>query len=120
MAGAFGTIAVGFLDPTDGLFYNGGNPGLLITQIYGVLALGCLGAIPLGVMALFMRRFDFLRCSPEEEEVGLDLFVFGLSAYQHVEDQSHLLKKGPFGGYRLKDTSALPNSYLEEGSKYMV
>lgn len=120
MAGAFGTLAVGFLDPTDGLFYNGGDPGLLITQIYGVLALAALGAIPLGVLSLFMRRFDFLRCSPEEEEVGLDLFVFGMSAYQHVQDQSHLLKKGPFGGYRLKDTSALPESYLDEGTKYMV
>jgi len=80
-AGAFGTIAVGFLDPTNGYFYTG-KLGLLWTQIVGVVALTALSAIPFGIMGLVMNYYDVLRTSDEEEEMGLDMYVFGLSAYK--------------------------------------
>ena len=80
-AGAFGTIAVGFLDPTNGYFYTG-KLGLLWTQTVGVVALTALSAIPFGIMGLVMNYYDVLRTSDEEEEMGLDMYVFGLSAYK--------------------------------------
>jgi len=80
-AGAFGTLAVGFLDPSQGLLYTG-DPGLLITQTYGVLALTALGAFPMLVLCVGLASFNMFRCHREEEEIGLDLYVFGLSAYK--------------------------------------
>jgi ammonia channel protein AmtB len=58
-----------------------GDPGLLITQTYGVLALTALGALPMLLLCVGLSSFDMFRTSVEEEEIGLDLYVFGLSAY---------------------------------------
>ena len=84
VTGAFGTIAVGLLDPTNGLLYSG-NPGLLYSQIIGVLSITALGAIPFALLSLVMTYFDVLRSDEEEEVVGLDLSVFGMSAYKDVQ-----------------------------------
>jgi len=94
-AGAFGTIAVGLLDPTNGYLYTG-KLGLLYTQIIGVVALTALSAIPFGIMGLVMNYYDVLRTSDEEEEMGLDMYVFGLSAYKQDQPMS--------GMHRLDET----------------
>ena len=80
-AGAFGTLAVGLLDPTEGLLYTG-KTGLMYSQIIGVTALAALSAIPFGLLSVVLSYYDCLRTSEEEELLGLDLYVFGMSAYK--------------------------------------
>ncbi len=87
--GVWGTLAVGlFADssaapvagPPDGLFA-GGGPGLLVTQLIGVVAAG--GYVFLVSLAAFgiVKAAMGLRVSEEEEIEGLDLGEHGITAY---------------------------------------
>ena len=78
--GALGTIMVGFLDRTNGLFYGGGG-AQLGSQIIGVLAIGAW-ALGLGfILFLVLKATVGVRVSRRIEEEGLDVYEHGESAY---------------------------------------
>jgi Amt family ammonium transporter len=78
--GALGTIMVGFLDTSNGLFY-GGGAAQLMSQIVGVLAIAAW-ALGLGFIVFFtLKKTIGVRVSRRIEEEGLDIYEHGESAY---------------------------------------
>jgi Amt family ammonium transporter len=78
--GALGTIMVGFLDTSNGLFY-GGGAAQLGSQVIGVLAVAAW-AIGLGFLVFYiLKKTIGLRVSRRIEEEGLDVYEHGESAY---------------------------------------
>jgi len=78
--GALGTIMVGFLDTSNGLFYGGGG-AQLGSQILGVLAIAAW-ALGLGFILFFILKSTIgVRVSRRIEEEGLDVYEHGESAY---------------------------------------
>jgi Amt family ammonium transporter len=78
--GALGTIMVGFLDTTNGLFY-GGGAAQLGSQLIGVLAVAAW-AMGLGFLVFFtIKKTIGLRVTRRIEEEGLDIYEHGESAY---------------------------------------
>ena len=90
--GAWGCIAVGLFHPIQGLFF-GGGPWLLITQIISVFALASLGFFPVYAITHTLNCFGVLRSSEEEEDMGIDLFLFKVAAYVHTDDDGPLMGK---------------------------
>jgi Amt family ammonium transporter len=84
-AGAWGCLAVGIFHPVDGLipkmFVGQFSPWLLISQTIGVVVIALLGSVPFYGMCLLLKHKGLLRTSKEEEEVGIDMWVFGMHAY---------------------------------------
>ena len=98
--GVWGTIAVGFFDVNNGLFYSG-NAELLGVQTLGLVTIVAWTAVcmtiffaaikfipvmvkyktvkPAEVFA-YAKTWNGLRCNPEEELVGLDISEHGLSS----------------------------------------
>lgn len=98
--GVWGTIAVGFFDVNNGLFYSG-NAELLGIQTLGLVTIVAWTAVcmtiffaaikfipvmvkyktvkPAEVFA-YAKTWNGLRCNPEEELVGLDISEHGLSS----------------------------------------
>jgi len=90
--GVWGTLAVGLLatqagslSTVDGLFY-GGGAGLLVTQLWGVLAVGGFTVIASGAAWLAIRATMGLRVSAAEELRGLDEGEHGMKSYILGED----------------------------------
>ncbi len=78
--GALGTILVGFLDTSNGLFY-GGGAAQLGSQVIGVLAVAAW-AIGLGFVVFLTLKYTIgVRVSKRVEEEGLDVYEHGESAY---------------------------------------
>jgi Amt family ammonium transporter len=78
--GALGTIMVGFLDTSNGLFY-GGGAAQLGSQLIGVLAVAAW-AMGLGfVVFITLKKTIGVRVSKRIEEEGLDIYEHGESAY---------------------------------------
>ena len=78
--GALGTILVGFLSTSNGLFY-GGGASQLGSQLIGV---GAVAAWAIGcgfVLFLILKATVGLRVSRRIEEEGLDVYEHGESAY---------------------------------------
>jgi len=78
--GALGTIMVGFLSTSNGLFY-GGGASQLGSQLIGV---GAVAAWAIGcgfVLFLVLKATVGLRVSRRIEEEGLDVYEHGESAY---------------------------------------
>ena len=78
--GALGTILVGFLSTSNGLFY-GGGAAQLGSQLIGV---GAVAAWAIGcgfVLFLILKATVGLRVSRRIEEEGLDVYEHGESAY---------------------------------------
>jgi Amt family ammonium transporter len=78
--GAMGTIMVGFLDTSNGLFYGGGaaQPG---SQLIGVLSVAAW-ALALGFILFFgLKKTIGVRVTRRIEEEGLDVYEHGESAY---------------------------------------
>jgi len=78
--GALGTILVGFLSTSNGLFY-GGGAAQLGSQLIGV---GAVAAWAIGcgfVLFLLLKATIGLRVSRRIEEEGLDVYEHGESAY---------------------------------------
>ena len=84
-SGAWGVVCVGLFAPDGGmlpeLLRGKFAGGLLLTQCIGMVALGLLGLIPTYAVCRLLAKYDMLRTSEEEEVMGLDLYVFQLSAY---------------------------------------
>ena len=79
--GIWGTLAVGLLDRTNGLFYGGGFHQLGV-QALGVVSIGCYIAVTMYLVFCALRATVGLRVTPEEEIMGLDVCEHGLtSAY---------------------------------------
>ncbi|MHB1419451.1 MAG: ammonium transporter [Bacillota bacterium] len=86
IGGIWGTIATGLfaskaINPAgaNGLFY--GNPGLVLTQLTGVIATVAFVAIGTMVILKAVGCVCKLRTTSEEEETGLDLSQHGEDAY---------------------------------------
>jgi Amt family ammonium transporter len=78
--GAMGTIMVGLLDTSNGLFY-GGGAAQLGSQLIGVLAIAAW-AMGLGfVVFITLKKTIGVRVSKRIEEEGLDVYEHGESAY---------------------------------------
>ncbi len=78
--GALGTIMVGFLDTTNGLFY-GGGAAQLGSQLIGVGAVAAW-AMGLGFLVFYiLKKTIGVRISKRIEEEGLDIYEHGESAY---------------------------------------
>ncbi len=78
--GALGTIMVGFLSTSNGLFY-GGGAAQLGSQVIGVLSIAAW-AMGLGFIVFFtLKKTIGVRVSKRVEEEGLDIYEHGESAY---------------------------------------
>lgn len=79
--GLFGTLAVGFFDYNNGLFYGGGTD-LIITQLMGIGAILLWTIVTMSVTFFIIKFTIGLRVSESEELEGLDPTEHGLpSAY---------------------------------------
>ena len=78
--GAWGLIAVGLFEPSGGLFY-GHGVWLLGTQIVGIVTIFSLGFWPIYGLCKLLNSYGILRASEEEESMGLDQYLFKVSAY---------------------------------------
>ncbi len=82
--GVFGTIAVGLFDGKEGLFTTG-QTHLLQIQTIGAVTISIWGLVIGYVVAKILKATVGLRVSPAEEEVGLDLALHGIPAYNELE-----------------------------------
>jgi Amt family ammonium transporter len=86
VCGAFGTLCVGLFatEASDywkqGLFY-GGGADQLVTQLFGVVAVGAFVAVAAGLLFLAIKATIGLRVSQEEELAGLDVLEHGAPGY---------------------------------------
>ncbi len=83
VCGAFGTLMVGLFSGSPdlpGLFY-GGDAGLLVSQLTGVLAIAAWAGVAGTVLFALLKYTIGIRVSAKEEEIGLDYFEHGEKAY---------------------------------------
>ena len=89
VCGVWGTLAVGLFARYDdgflgrdaaGLFYSGDGNQLLVQAILVAIVIAWT-LVTTGVLFATLRRFGWLRVSPQEEALGLDLTEHGVGAY---------------------------------------
>jgi Amt family ammonium transporter len=87
VGGVWGAIATGLfaskaVNPAgnDGLFF--GNPGLVVTQLIGIVATIAFAGIGTFIILAIVRAIFGLRVSPDDETLGLDLSMHSESAYE--------------------------------------
>lgn len=78
VCGAYGTIMVGLLSKSTGLFY-GKGPEQLGIQIIGVIAVAIFGTCASAIVMYILKCTIGVRVSAEEEQAGLDISEHGLS-----------------------------------------
>lgn len=83
VCGAYGTAMVGLMAVEGGLFY-GGSAALLTTQLIGVASVFAWTMVTAFILFSLIKATIGLRVSPEEEEMGLDLYEHGMEAYPGV------------------------------------
>jgi ammonium transporter, Amt family len=80
LSGAVGTIMVGFLSTSNGLFY-GGGAAQLVSQLIGVAAVAAW-ALGAGFILFAIMKYTIgIRVTKTIEEEGLDIYEHGESAY---------------------------------------
>jgi ammonium transporter, Amt family len=84
LCGIWGTLAIGFFDVSNGLFY-GGNVSLLGTQALGAGAVILWVAVSTGAVVYLVNKADSIRVSSEDELAGLDFSEHGSTAYELSE-----------------------------------
>ncbi|TYS15864.1 ammonium transporter [Rossellomorea vietnamensis] len=84
LCGIWGTLAIGFFDVSNGLFY-GGDLSLLGTQAIGVGAVILWVAASSGAVIYLLNKADNIRVSSEDELAGLDFSEHGATAYELSE-----------------------------------
>lgn len=77
--GTWGTLAVGFFDYKDGLFYGGGVHHLAI-QCLGILCIAGWTIITMTIVFTVLKKTIGLRVTAEEEIEGLDSTEHGLES----------------------------------------
>lgn len=82
--GVFGTIAIGIFDLKDGLFATG-DTHLLLIQMIGTVIISVWGLVIGYGLANVLKATVGLRVSAIEEEIGLDLALHGIPAYNELE-----------------------------------
>ena len=79
--GLWGTVAVGFFDYNNGVFYGGGFHQLGV-QVLGVVCIAAYTAVAMTIVFTILKHTIGLRVSAEEEIMGLDIAEHDLaSAY---------------------------------------
>ncbi|MCP1123361.1 ammonium transporter [Bacillus sp. 3103sda1] len=82
--GAFGTIAVGLFDMSDGLLTTG-HFSLLAVQLLGAIVVSVWGILGGIFIAKLSEKTVGFRVSEREEEEGLDMSYHGIPAYNELE-----------------------------------
>lgn len=77
--GFFGTLAVGFFDYKDGLFYGGGLHHLGI-QCLGIICIAAWAVLTISLLFFVLKKTIGVRCSLAEEIEGLDTTEHGLES----------------------------------------
>jgi len=88
--GVWGTIAVGFFHPEQGLFFTGSFT-LVWVQTLGSAAIVVMTTVPVYFLCLWLERMHILRVSPEEEARGLD-HKFGSAASSYMLQKNQRLR----------------------------
>jgi Amt family ammonium transporter len=83
VAGLVGTVGIGFLATSGGLFYGGGAAQLLVQVVIALFAMVWSGVLTL-VIALVLRYTMGWRIAAEDEVDGIDLVEHGETAYEFV------------------------------------
>ncbi|MGH3331609.1 MAG: ammonium transporter, partial [Nocardioidaceae bacterium] len=104
VAGLVGTISIGFLATTNGLFYGGGFQQLVVQVVIALFAIAWSGAFTL-VIALALKYTMGWRISDEDEVEGIDFAEHGETAYDFASRS----------GSRPSSSSTLPNAVKTEG-----
>lgn len=81
VAGLVGTVAIGLLATSGGLFYGGGVAQLVVQTVIAVFALLWSGACTL-VVALALKHTMGWRVADEDEVEGIDFVEHGETAYE--------------------------------------
>lgn len=89
VGGLIGTVAIGFLSTSTGLFYGHGLAQLASQVIVALVALIYAGVLTL-VIALVLKATMGWRLSAEEELRGIDVQAHGESAYEMALPNAHL------------------------------
>ena len=82
VCGSLGTILTGLFAVEGGTFYGGGF-GFLGAQIFGVIIVGGWAALMGYIIFKVLDKVHGLRVPARIEEVGLDIYEHGESAYNH-------------------------------------
>jgi Amt family ammonium transporter len=82
VGGAFGSIALGFLSLTGGLFYDGRDAELLGKQTVAVLAVAAYSFGLALIIALVIDRLVGFRLDEEDEVAGIDLAEHAETGYE--------------------------------------
>ncbi|MCT6925116.1 ammonium transporter [Metasolibacillus sp.] len=85
LCGIWGTLAIGFFDVANGLFYGGGLAQLGV-QAIGVVAVIAWTAVAVFASLSLIKVFMPLRVSREEEIGGLDITEHGANAYEFQQE----------------------------------
>ncbi|PVU81877.1 ammonium transporter [Cellulomonas sp. WB94] len=83
VGGLTGTVLIGFLSTTTGLFYGGGIKQLVVQIIIALVAVVYSGLVTL-VIGLILKATLGWRVSEEAEVGGVDLAVHGETAYESL------------------------------------
>ncbi|KAE8762347.1 ammonium transporter [Georgenia thermotolerans] len=83
VGGLVGTVAIGFLSTTTGVFYGGGFAQLLVQVIIAVAAVIFSGVMTT-IIGLALKAAMGWRVREEVEVVGIDQFEHGESAYEGI------------------------------------
>lgn len=75
----------GTVPPDEGLLLGQGWE-LLFSQLIGIVCICSLGFMPIYIMCKMLDSFGVLRSSEREEVVGIDMYLFKLSAYVAAEN----------------------------------
>jgi Amt family ammonium transporter len=81
VAGLVGTVGIGFLATSDGLFYGGGADQLVVQVVIAVFAMLWSGVFTL-LVALALKYTLGWRVDAEDEVGGIDLVEHGETAYE--------------------------------------
>lgn len=94
VCGALGTVWVGLMHTTDGLFYGGGAE-LLGIQAVGVAATIVYVAVVTGVLFAVLKATVGIRVSEQEEIEGLDIHEHGMYGYPELALGTSAYPGGP-------------------------
>jgi Amt family ammonium transporter len=83
VAGLVGTVGIGFLATSGGLFYGGGAAQLVVQVVIALFAMVWSGVLTL-VIALVLKYTMGWRIAAEDEVDGIDLVEHGETAYEFV------------------------------------
>jgi Amt family ammonium transporter len=106
VGGAFGSISLGFLSLTGGLFYDGRDAALLGKQVVAVLTVGAYSFVLALVIALVIDKVIGFRITEDDEITGIDFAEHAETGYE--------LHPSAGGGLRTPVPAGRPTKTPEE------